>query len=354
MRRADGIVYVNLSCINPINSGRNIPVVFTQQSSLNLIDDISRYNMGVVRFSVPTGLIPANVIEEEIVKSTGTTGYIVSMEIDANVVRADVPFSSDVITSDNNVNYYSYYSKYELLRQVNIALDTAYTAMRGIDGSLPSDPPVIIYNVATKLYELWTPQEAIKRPNPISIYLNSSLNALFDFPYITNTFSDVLNSKIIIQDGVWNIRYMNSDIITQTIPYYVSFTERETAYAPSFQKLILVSNNGLNTASEYIQSPQSAINSNNPTTTSANILTDFEVDFTSNNSGFLQFQSSGVGNVRLIEFLGTGHIQSFSINMYYQLFNNNVFPLSIRPGETASLKIAFIPKSYFLQSLSWN
>jgi hypothetical protein len=353
MKRSDGVIYLNLNCYNPIPSGRNIPVAFNQQSLLNIVEDISRYNIQVVRFTAPTTLIPSIVIDPELA-ALGQTGYTCSMSIGASIDTENIAFNSDVVTSNNNISYFSYYSRFELLNYVNDGLAAAYAAMLVIDPTLPVYPPYIHLNLNTQLYELWMPQGAIQIANPVSIYFNNPLSSIFNLPSITDPLATDLYSRVITPALPQNIRYQDSDIITMARPFYVYSSDIISKDKQSFQKLIITADYGLPTQSEYTQSPASASNSNNPTMSSMNILTDFEPDHGSQNSGFLQFQSSGVGNARLIEFTGTGHIQSFTLRMYFQLFDNNVYPMQIRAGEGASIKLAFVPKSFFISNLEWN
>lgn len=353
MRRSDGIIYLNLNAYNPVPSGRNIPIEFNQQSLLNIVEDISRYNIQVVRFTAPTTLIPSIVIEPALA-ALGQTGYTCSMSVGGVVDTENIAFNSDVITSNNNISYYSYYSRFELLNYVNDGLAAAYAAMLVLDPTLPVYSPYIQLNLNTQLYELWMPQGAIQTANPVSIYLNNALSAIFNLPSITDPLATDLYARVITPNLEQYLRYEEGDIISRVRPFYVYSSDIISKDKQSFQKLILTADYGLPTQSEYTQSPASAINSNNPTMSSMNILTDFEPDHTSQNSGFLQFQSSGVGNARLIEFTGTGHIQSFTLRMYFQLFDNNIYPMQIRAGEGASIKLAFVPKSFFVSNLDWN
>jgi len=40
--------------------------------------------------------------------------------------------------------------------------------------------------------------------------------------------------------------------------------------------------------------------------------------------------------------------------MYYQTFDNNIYPLLVKPGDTATLKLCFCPKAYVISNLDYN
>ena len=337
MLNIEPITYYNLNLTN--DKTGPIPLIFDQNNMTDIIEQSKRYNVGVVRFSIPTNRIPTNIINYD--NNTFKTNYIVSLSIEntlfthsENVVF--VPDSPDLQPSAPEYNWF--YDLIEFVDIVNEAIKTSYNLCLIDDPTLPTNPPFINYNYVTKLYELYVPKDALDRPNYINVYFNELLNPLFLIPSI-NYIDPILTHKLIIKN-----RYVNLDLLQN---YYIMSSDVEVHRNPNFQKLILVSNYGLHISNEFIQSPPNTINPNN---SYSSVLTDFEPDKDQNNSAWLQFQSSGIGNVRLIDFKSNQSIQNFQIQVFWQDSQNTIYPLYIDPKLTASIKLAFIPKSYFVNN----
>ncbi len=355
----EGITYFNLSLPNSTNA--NLPAIFQQDSTQNISDSSKTHNLAIVRFNLPTSLIPSTIIKTipnpDDPMDLTFTPYNVSMEISniSNSLRTEnVTFIPEVNIDVNNPLYYYYYDPSQFLDIVNETIKATYNDMVAIDNTLPSDlPPFLNYNYDNKLYEFWVPTQLIVRSNPLKFYFNDALSNYFPIPSIINPLNSLLNSQIIVTDRHTNIRYLESDIL-HTQSYIVMSASAETRRLGGLQKILIVTNYGLNINQEFVTAPKQILKSdpnppyfNNTGNNSLSIVTDFEVDFLQNNTQWLQFQSSGVGNYRLVEFMTNTSIQNFQIQIYYQDLQNNIYPLYIKPDSFASLKLALVPKQYF-------
>jgi hypothetical protein len=356
-RYTEGIQYFNLTDTNSDNAER--PIRFQQDSILQFIQEPKKYNLGVVRFSIPMNLVPVNRIETIPNPlnplDTTYTGFNISCSNGIDTFTENVTFVPDNINiASNNPEYYNYYDLTQFLDITNNALKLAYLDLQAVDGSFDINAvPFINYNYVTKLYELYVPLDDYNKSNPLQIFFNSSLNPYFQIPAVINPDSQLLYYNLTILNRTTNITTLYNLDSDADIKYLVMSSDVETKRNTIVQKIIIVGDYGLNTTSEFTGAPLSNRTPNNSTSSQNTItaITDFELDLEQNNSAWLQFQSSGVGNLRLVDFSAENGIQSFRISIYYQDLNNNIFPLRISRLKTATLKLAFVPKLYFLNDV---
>ena len=353
MNKLDGIIYFNLSLTN--TQSFPIPAVLEQINQNVIIQDASLYNLQVVKFAVPTSLIPAltvPIVPDQ--PNPNLTPYNITMTVDdINYFTEPVIFEPDVVNvASDNALYYNYYDLIELVDIVNTALLAAYNDVLLFDPTLPdnTNAPFINYNYETRLYELWVSNDTIDRPNPLKIFMNESLLQNFNLPSIFNPQTQ--QNQIIVKNRKFNLGRLPNEILSNWI---ISTSDSITRFRTSFQKLILVSNYGFPLTSEFVQAPvtssqfsQSNSNGNNSQT----ILTDFDPDYSQDNTAYLQFQSSGVSNARPINFINNQPIQSFQVQFNYQDQKNNITPLLIPPFQTVTIKLAFVPRQYLQNSKS--
>ena len=355
----EGITYFNLSI--PNKSNVNIPAIFQQDSTQNIVDSSKTHNLAIVRFNLPTSLIPSTIVRTipnplNPLDMTYTP-YNVSMEISnigGSLRTENVTFVPEVNVDVNNPLYYYYYDPSQFLDIVNQTITATYNDMIAIDNTLPPNlPPFLNYNYDNKLYEFWVPIQLVTRVNSLKFYFNDALSNYFPIPSIINPNDSLLNSEIIVLDRNTNVRYLEKDVL-KTQSYIVMSASGETRRLGGLQKVLIVTNYGLNINQEFVVSPTPDIKqnlnppfNNNSSNNSLSIVTDFEVDFLQNNTQWIQFQSSGVGNYRLVEFMSNTSIQNFQIQIYYQDLANNIYPLYIKPDAFASIKLALVPKQYF-------
>jgi len=353
MNKLDGIIYFNLSLTN--TQSFPIPAVLEQINQNVIIQDASLYNLQVVKFAVPTSLIPAltvPIVPDQ--PNPNLTPYNITMTVDdINYFTEPVIFEPDVVNvASDNALYYNYYDLIELVDIVNTALLAAYNDVLLFDPTLPdnTNAPFINYNYETRLYELWVSNDTIDRPNPLKIFMNESLLQNFNLPSIFNPQTQ--QNQIIVKNRKFNLGRLPNEILSNWI---ISTSDSITRFRTSFQKLILVSNYGFPLTSEFVQAPvtssqfsQSNSNGNNSQT----ILTDFDPDYSQDNTAYLQFQSSGTANARAINFINNQPIQSFQVQFNYQDQKNNITALLIPPFQTVTIKLAFVPRQYLQNSKS--
>lgn len=356
-RYTEGIQYFNLTDTNSDNIER--PIRFQQDAILQFIQEPKKYNLGVVRFNIPMNLVPVSRIKT-ITNPLNPldltyTGFNVSCSNGTDTFTENVTFVPDNINiQSSNPEYYNYYDLTQFLDITNTALRLAYLDLQAVDGSFDINAvPFINYNYVTKLYELYVPLEDYNKANPLQIYFNDALNPYFQIPAVINPINPLLYYNLTILNRNTNITTLYNLGLDADIKYLVMSSDVEVKRNNIVQKIIIVGDYGLNTASEFTGAPLSSKTPNNSNQSQNTItaLTDFELDLEQNNTAWLQFQSSGVGNLRLIDFIADNGLQSFRISIYYQDIYNEIFPLKISRNFTATLKLAFVPKLYFLNDV---
>lgn len=347
-------IYVNVSFINnPIQPGASdssIPISSAIAKNTSIIPDGSLYYLTVVNFSVPLIEIPlfiAPVIANSGSAQTmplilgifdGTTNFPVNLIYtgDSNIT---LPNQNDPLRQVESDGYWVY-SYEKLASLLNVALSTAYTNSGSLGGN---GAPFFRYNSPLERLELIVNQAFLAAGG--IIFMNSWTNKYiqsrraFFYGYDLPQGRDL--DFITPLDAQYNIDFpvgftTNPPTISSNLVY---IQEWQSLQNISSVRQLLVTASSLKCQPEYI--PFGNQSQNNSSTLP--IISSFLPSFDSPGSN----QSRAIYTPFLYRFLdvqSTSSISQLDINFYWQDEFDDIHPIFLGVGETASIKLAFIKK----------
>jgi hypothetical protein len=288
-----------------------------QKNDGTVIDDISKFNLSIIRFSLPLQRLPLLLWDESIYKDnlyigvdTGTTIHKYS------ITKDDIQTASEL--TDCNI-----YSSQRIINLLNYIISIKLNAL------LPAPPvnniELLIHN--NELYIYTT-----------EISFNNGTNKFFVSPLLFNAFLSGFDYEF--KDGRYYINFFQ-DIPANTFPNvavisygsYINFNSLQNFNI--YTRTIVITSTSLKTESEYIVTdlPQER----------HNIVTDYEIDNRIENKdhSMLYYNSS---IYRLISLMNNGNITDINLQVYYVHFGK-YYPLFMPPMQTAQFKLLFIPKN---------
>ena len=356
---ADGIVYVNLALSN--TGTVDINAVVREVRSTEIIHNTADYFLAVARFSIPLYSVPlinfGNYITSGNTTSMSFTLYYDGTFSPQTFVDYIAPYSQSVAAPYQSPSFCYDYT--EVLHMFNIALSTAFT-------NLPSKPvgalaPYFIFDNPTQRISLIV-QDLYLYSNsiPIIIGFNYTLDPFFiGFTYVYQT---LLTNSLTATNGmdfffIIRNQYNNLYIPPSNSPYsgYTGscyFLEQpftEVTYWNALQSIFLLSNT---IPSVPESSPLNALDINQYPAVNDNtkiILQDFIPDLSTPGSySNIAIYTPGFSEFRLVNLTNSTPLKSIDIIINWVDTFGNIFPIILSQGQGIFIKLAFIPKKFYL------
>jgi hypothetical protein len=354
---------------------KEVQLQFSTTRTVPYLDSPEKYFLSIVRFNIDTNIpvfIPklnyANTIPlpdpnlPPYVFDPNLTDYFIGFfDVQAQTMRYKwVEFQTDnaTIPTPTSYNqespYYYIYSFMSFIAKINDALQDLTSA----SGISTTDIPYLTLNMATLNITLNIPNIIVFR-NSFDIYINQSLkNLLFGMPFIYTNYAlnhyTTLPSNQQIPPKSNNLFMLNMNATDQettgTTKY--GFTTQQTPmvnWTPI--KSIVFTSNTL----PIIQSSETdakPFGSNNlPTETSSSnatgsILTDFVISIGPNSLYSPSVLYVPSGEYRLIDMYSNQPLTKFDFQVWWKDRYNNLRPLYIPSGGSASIKVMFRKKNF--------
>ena len=375
------VQYLNVNMIRGVDSlnGKPAQATYNKIFSSPIVDDASKYFMAVQRMSVSTSLIPIFVcpvvVGQPDINLTPYQIYAFDANVevprqgiifytqDSNAARPQPPIDGQ----DTSTGYYNVYTVQYFLNQINSALlqiaANLYTAGAPVPNpsDSPYNAPYIRYDPITTLFEIVAPLEYDIYGNSyanVKIYFNEALQALLGLKTLgigldaarPNVFQILIggnshggNIELIIDDNDETITrvVVQADhraidkwsplsklvITTSSLPVFSQFTQPSVTYG----------------ASTFVS------NTNSIRPLGQKILTDFEPDHYNTpitDRNWLQYNTTGINNMRLLSLSSSygQNISQFDIQIWWQDYYGNLYPLLLGVGDSVSISFIFIPK----------
>lgn len=346
------------------NSGSPTPATFFQVRAEPLFNGKpSDYNMSIVRFTVPTQIIPIQIFPIRPAPNTNInlSAYSVTLKFGAFTeqvyliwnpedLTAPVPPSTSVNFVNNRYwTYYALYSYQHFARMINAALATATTAIVA-DGAPATGPPFLSYSGTTNLFTLYAPAAFLNTAaTPIEIYINQALSTNFtnSMDFTRYGYADPLTFGADVRLNVFN-KVTNS--VTLAAPYGLSYIMEQEfnalANMAAFTSLIVTSSS-LPVRSEWV-SRQNVLGDPGVNTAIGNnsfkILADFEV-----------LLENGLEVRKFVHYLPTAEyrrlsletdnpITTIDIQLYWKDQFDNLYEVLIPAHDVVTIKILFEKK----------
>jgi len=353
-----------------------IEASFSETREQALFNDApKKYNLSVVRFTVPTVEIPIQIvpIKYDVLNPTNINKtylsicfkylgivYTQSIEWTTQAGFADTAFIPPPLPNGSyppnfikNKNFYAYYGLFSLnhfCTLINTALNVCFQT--NIVPLLPVNPngyvsPYFIYTPETRLFTVYTPFEFLQsNPNPIYLALNSELSNMFlaSFDGIGFGYNNIngYDYQLTILDRRNNEYTLP---IVPPVPLWGTIQEYDTTgYISQFSK-ILITSGSLCVVNDAVSSNQqdNTINSSQSAVGRGFIplITDFEIDNASkkNVEGFIHYLPTA--EYRRVAMLGDTPIKQTDISIFWEDVFGHIYPVVIPFNSFASIKILF-------------
>lgn len=338
-----------------------VPAIYSQQLTQSILQNPCEYYMSIVRFTIPTEILPIFIFEAQpfpnILKDLGV--YSVTLEYNGNYSpqtfveyittnpTTDIP---KIPTADNiyweRGFYYYVYNYTTFLTMINNALADAFLLL---PGAPITTPPFLIYNAETQLISLIADKLFYDRdlPIPIRVFFNGKLQRFFGgIPYIFYSINDPLgrDSAFLIND-LRNNTYLLPNIPPG--PTYLNITQNYNTLSDwnSFKSLKIITSI-IPIRMESTPSAQTLQNSNGVVNLES-IVTDFEPLLLAGAEGRTTIQYQLDGPYRLINMTDINPLSRLDLQVYWTDELLNKYLVYVPEGQILTIKIAFIKKSSY-------
>lgn len=298
---------------------------FSATRTIPYLKSCNEFELGIVRFSVPSTLIPIFFFGENV--------YRVSLSYSNVKVDVNVIYTPDVVSISPYSIYKPVYSVSNFIRWINTALLTANTNLQVAQPLYTASAPQIEFDPTSKLFKLYAPTIYNSTlATPAFVGLNSTLYDFFrsfgaSYVALTDTFF------LDVYPTLTNTRTIN------TINYIVITTD--TPIVDNWETLQQVV---ISTSSIPVQ-PEMRAFGNTSLPVQRSILTDFNFTGLLEDNALLQYYTSGY--VRWYDLMSGNELNKVDLEMLWLDREGKTYPIYLLANETANLKICFRKKARF-------
>ncbi len=327
-----------------------IPITVKDQRAKTLIDDPSEYEVSIVRFTIPTSLIPILIAPSFI------NQYSVTLTFNGTPYQQFVPYTQTDLT-----NLYptaqTYYNYQDFLNDVNTAFNTAFGDLKTVNpGCVCMYPPSLFYDANTQRINMYIESTYIDGTvNGANIFMNKLLFNLlqaFSVQYFNTPAPTGMDVRFIILSS-------NTVAITNITPrlgfptYIATLPAGNLIQLPqSFTTLsnftsirsVVLTSGLIPTLPEFLPDKTDGSQSNQVATNSKSIISDFEVTSLAPQQWRSNLTYLPTAEYRMISLLGNQPLTVIDINAYFVDVNGVFYPLSIDVNQTFNVKFLFRSK----------
>jgi hypothetical protein len=368
-------IYFNVNLTNDITKsvrGSPTPAIFEQTRTEAIVDNPSKYNLSVVRFTIPTVNIPIkffpviynpadptaiNYSAYSITLRHNNIDYIEHLTWVTQNPGAQLPNPPNPLPNAqvyNNPDYYLYYSMFSFRHFSHLINEALERAMNNIIPFLPVptpgkiyNPPYMVFDGNSFLYTFYTSElfleETVQLGNGIELFFNTELAGNFDTSFNTQRYpySNIhKNLRFIFNDPGNTFQIPSS---TEESGFLHMFEQEfDSTGLMSSLKNIIIRSKTLPVRNESISSTKQTDLISGQT---ISILTDFEIDNSTlkNQKNSITYLPSA--EYRRINLMGHTGIRHVALEILWGDEDGNIYPLLIPPNNPANIKILFEEKS---------
>jgi hypothetical protein len=360
-----------------------IPMEYTANKTLAIVDKCSDYYCSVVRFDIPLYEIPLFIMpvlpgSQQIGSpNPNLTPFIIGISYNG------IPYPQNLIYTPENfitppiqnqitqiiTPYYYVYTYQILINMLNVALNLVWSAS-GLAMIFPTyNAPYFIYNATTELIALIVPAPFSMLTFPATtfplIFINESLiryldsfNLFFvglnqlngvEYYFICNNLLPINPSNPTFNPTPPQVypteenAYAPFGTVPTNPPKYFIYTENYSSiqYWSSLRK-ILITSGSIPITYENIPS-----NNNSDVAVSLPILTDYVVPLNHGGDGRTVAYYYPTAQYRLVDMISDMPLYKVNIKVYWEDIYLNRYPLTISIGQAASIKLGFFRKTLY-------
>lgn len=365
-------IYFNVSI--PHDDAKSIrgsptPAVYNTVRDEPILMDPSKYNMSVIRFTIPTATIPIQyfpiIYNPNDPNDVNYSVYTITLRYqnvdytehlnwipqspNTQLPAPPSPLPNTIVYNDPNfLAYYSLYSFNHFCMLINNALSDAFN---NILPNIPPpsqgkvyNPPYLKFDGNSFLFSFVVSDLFLEEnPNKIDIYFNTSLSNNFDSSFHKYFYGFQIpdkNFRHIFSSSLEN-EVISSD--TEENGYLYKYTQEfdSSGLMTSFKSLIIRSN-ALPVRNEGITTQ--GVKSGQISSGTRSILTDFEIDEASfkNLKNYVHYVPTS--EYRRIDMSSNVPLKQLSLEILWSDNYDNLYPLLIPSHEIATIKILFEEK----------
>jgi len=368
--KAEDIIYFNLTMGVGQRGSESVNAQISAASNTPIIAHPDEYYCSIVRLEVPLLNIPigyAHVIEPVLDVNNTVYSFSLSYNNRATVITKNVQWITPSIgypppptgtATQTKSQYYFIQSYQQFIDLWNTALSNAFTDLAtAIPAVASAGAPFFYYNASNSSIELYgnSTYYDLNVVSPISIYFNGDL-----IPYL-NGFSYTgvggiypLPNNLLLLKSNPSVTIPLNNVMIGMVNYTTIVQEFTNAqcYWNSLRQVVLTTSMNIVQESSF-SSASSSLLSTGQNLQQLSVLTDFYPDTTEvAGSCRSTFIYNATALWRLFQFNQKSALYNVSVSIYWIDQDGEVWPLTIFPGISPSVKFMFIRKS--LIDLSQN
>lgn len=353
-RTPAGHIYYNASLTNASTQPLEVRYIDTRsEPMMNKPDD---FEMGIVRFDVSGQTIPITIVNV-VQPSNVSIPQNLATDLYATLTYLGIDYTSNVILTPSGSFVYpqllgGVYKFQKLLDDINTAYAASYAAIPGPPAN--SAPPQFIWNPITELLDVYVDPSFIGSTPSIQLWANFALSEyLGSFNFFFNGYNlanrkdvryEFRNTTVLLQPAVGSRQGLPQSV--QSAPATLYLMQQEAKWDPNWnQSRALVMTTGLlPIRSEFIPTNVS-VNNNSISQATQSIVTDFLLPADTNvlsSRNVIQYLPTA--EYRMIDLISDTPFYTIDLQMSWQDYKSNIYPLILNPGSSFSVKILFRKK----------
>lgn len=308
--------YLNILFSNPESETK--PATFSENRVSPILDRPELFELGVVRFSIPTFSIPIFFFEDGL--------YNCSLSFQGTTITKDLVYIPNSIGSPF-AGKQPVYQYQEFVDSLNIALQESYTDLLAAEPTLPATEPCFMtLEPGTGLSTLYAEDTYLSNlPNPITISFNFKLFEFFAAH--ENFYVSDEQTNILVKDN-----YLNSTTFNGK-PYFKMTGQYSTLPLWSDFQGIQIRSNSIPVRQE-LRGEQADVQER--------IITDFDaLSSDINDRTDLQYFAD---TIRWYDLLSSYPLRRIDLSLFWVSKTGETFPVQLNSLESATVKIAFRKK----------
>lgn len=335
-------IYYN--AIKANNTNNIIPAEFAENRVSAILDDPSQYYLSVIRFEIPSSLLPLFHFPDPAVQplKVSLTFY------DAGLATNFIQTTSVNFVQHSDLDPTAVYTYQSFIDMINTAFSTCFAALSAAviaaGAALPagSVAPFIIYDPNWPTFfgivadtNNYAPNQTLNA-NKIKIFFNYNLLNFFDSLegyYFGIGLPSFLDFQVFVKNNITNYyRYP----VPPTATTVIMWCESNTKFLWQEVVRILITTNTIPVSSEYALAASDTGKDVNQV-----ILTDFEPEITGEFRESDVFQYYPQGPYRRIDMIGSSPLVKFDLKIWWQGKDGVIHPIFIPPHHSITVKILF-------------
>jgi hypothetical protein len=234
---------------------------------------------------------------------------------------------------------YDLFTYQDFLNQINAAFQTCFDTLKTSLGAtfLPTEPPSIVYNAQTRLFNLIVEGQYLTLnsdgSNQYTIFMNETLWSKFFFP--SNTFESSYKSIILQNYGINAVQGNGS----ATLPQFI-YVQQEDSTIYAFYDLTRIIVGTLSIPVSGDGEGKTFSTNGFSSNSSINMITDIVPDTTTLTPGSIIIYIPA-GILRWYNLYAQQPFSKLDLVLYYETKDGTIYPIEVLNGEYFSVKLEF-------------